>query len=115
MKSKRNKSLLWISLLIGSVILTIYFSLYLFYYYIGIYCVQTSEVFGELIWCSAPAGTFFPLPLESGHEMAITSKISTIDYLLYGLIIATNLVYVLPLLFGGIGLLSGWKLNQKEI
>ena len=100
-----------VCILIGSGFLTIYSLIFLFYYYIGIFCVNPGSI-GELVWCTAPAGTIFPLPRESGNLMAITSKYSLIDYLLYIIVISTGFMYVLPLIFGGISLLSTWRIIQ---
>ena len=111
MSTPRRKTQQWVGILVGSGLLTIYSLFYLFYYYVGIFCVHLGS-FGELIWCSGGAGTFFPFPQESGHLMVITSKQSVIDYLLYITVISTNLVYVLPLIFGSITLFSAWALFQ---
>ena len=102
------------AILIGSGVLTIYSLVFLLYYYIGIFCVSPGSI-GELVWCTAPAGTIFPLPRESGNLMAVTSKYSFIDYLLYIIVISTGFVYVLPLLFCGITLLSARRISQMYL
>ncbi|MHA2108387.1 MAG: hypothetical protein ACXABU_05090 [Candidatus Hodarchaeales archaeon] len=104
-----NKFLILIGILFCSGALTVYFTLYVFYYYLGIFCVTPGN-FGELIWCSAPAGTFFPLPKESGGLTAITHRHSLIDYLLYVTLVSTNLIYFLPLILSGLTLFTAWTL-----
>ena len=103
--------MLILGIIIVNGLLTFYSMNFLFYYYVGIFCVNPGQ-FGELIWCTAPAGTIFPLPLESGRLMALTSSYSIIDYLIYVLIIQTNLMYLLPLIFGTSTLYFGWKFIQ---
>ena len=103
--------------LILSGLLTIYSSIYLFYYFVGIFSVSIGD-FGELIWSSGPAGTFFPLPIESGYQAVITSSQSIVDYFLYIFVISNGLVYLLPLIFGALTLFSIWRLfqfNRKEV
>ncbi len=98
-----------LSLLAIFAILSLFFSYYLFSYYIGIFCVNPGE-FGELIWCSSGPGTFFPFPRESGHEAAFSYSYAMIDYLLYFLLISTNLVYLLPVFCGFMTLVIALKL-----
>ena len=113
MSSKSKRMRIIAVQFIGSIVFTIYSSLYLFYYFIGIFSVKTGN-FGELIWSSGAAGTFFPLPIESGHLAVITTSQSIIDYLLYIFVISTGLVYLLPLLFGALTLFSIWRLFQID-
>ena len=92
-----NKTIL-VGLIIVNGLLTLYFSLFLFYYYLGSICVHLGQ-FGELIWCTTPAGTFFPFPKESGHLMALSISHSIIDYLIYLIMVQTYLMYILPVVF----------------
>ena len=103
--------------LIMSGLLMIYSSIYLFYYFVGIFSVSLGD-FGELIWSSGPPGTFFPLPIESGYLAVITSSQSIVDYFLYIFVISNGLVYLLPLIFGALTLFSIWRLfqlNRKQV
>ncbi len=111
MSPKSRKKYLVLGIAIVDGLLTIYSLFFLFYYYVGIFCVNPGQ-FGELIWCTAPAGTIFPLPRESGRLMAITSSQSIIDYLIYVFIVQTNLMYLLPLVFGTSTLYFAGKLFQ---
>ncbi|MHA1945547.1 MAG: hypothetical protein ACXAC6_11705 [Candidatus Hodarchaeales archaeon] len=113
MKSKSRKKKIVLGIIIVNGLLTFYSMTFLFYYYVGIFCVNPGQ-FGELIWCTAPAGTIFPLPRESGRLMALTSSHSIIDYLIYLLIIQTNLMYLLPLIFGGLTFYFVMKLLQMQ-
>lgn len=89
----KKKSLL--PILLGfTIVFSLYLSYYLFLYEVGIFCA-TSGDWGELIWCSSEAGTFFPLPRESGHEAALSYANSLIDYIIYNLLIQTSLIYFL--------------------
>lgn len=101
-----------VSFLVVFILLSLYFSYYLFSYYVGIFCVNPGEV-GELIWCSSGPGTFFPFPKESGYEAAISYSYSMIDYILFFLLIATNLVYVIPIFSWIISLTIAFQLLKK--
>jgi hypothetical protein len=111
MPAIETKHRILIGILIFCGALTIYFTLYMFYYYVGIFCVTPGD-FGELVWCSTPAGTFFPLPKESGGLTAIAHSQSLIDYLFYITLVSTNLIYFLPLIFSGITLVSAFSLYR---
>ncbi len=113
MNSKNRRKKLILGIITVNGILTVYSMIFLFYYYIGIFCVNPGQ-FGELIWCTTPAGTIFPLPRESGMLMALTSSHSIIDYLIYLLIIQTNLMYLLPLIFGSFTIYFVMKLFQMQ-
>ena len=84
-------------LLVIFILLSLYLSVYLFIYDSNGYCVSHYR-FGELGWCSSGPGTFFPFPLESGPFQVTSSSDSIIDYLIYVLILETNLIYILPIL-----------------
>ena len=111
MKSKSKRMQILVIQIVGSLLFTIYSSIYLFYYYVGIFSVQLGD-FGEFLWSSGAAGTFFPLPIESGALMVITNSRSLLDYFLFVFVISTGLVYLLPPIFGAFALFSIWKLFQ---
>lgn len=112
LKMKREQmAILW---LIGSGLLAIYSSIYLFYYFVGIFHVSLGD-FGELIWSSGGAGSFFPLPIEAGQLTVITTKQSLIDYLLYVFVISNGIIYLLPLIFGALSLFFICRLNQNRL
>ncbi len=111
MRSRSKKKQKVVVPIITSGLLTIYSQVYLFYYSVGTFNVRLGN-FGELIWSSAPAGTFFPLPIESGVLEVITISRSLLDYVLYIFVISTGLVYLFPLIFGIFTLFFIWRLFQ---
>ena len=113
MRSGSKKKQKIVVQIITSGLLAIYSSIYLFYYSLGTFNVRLGN-FGELIWSSAPAGTFFPLPIESGVLEAITISHSLLDYFLYIFVVSTVLVYLFPLIFGALTLFFIWRFFQID-
>jgi hypothetical protein len=111
MVSKSSKKTIIILLLIIFGLLSLYFSYYLYLYYVQIFCVNLG-VLGELVWCSGGPGAFFPFPRESGYEAVITRSYSLIDYLIYDLIISTSIVYILPIISWLVTLFLAWELMK---
>ena len=109
MISRISEKTLIVPLFIIFCLLSLYFSYYLYLYYVQIFCVNRG-VLGELVWCSGGPGTFFPFPRESGYEAVITRSYSIIDYLIYDLIISTSIVYFLPVVSWLITLFLAWGL-----
>ena len=101
-------------ILVVIIIISLFLSYYCFLLQVQIFCVQPGD-FGILVWCSGPAGTYFPLPIESGYSAVITTSNSLIDYLLYVFIISTNLIYLLTLGSWLTSIILGYKWIYRYI